>query len=158
MLARSVQRDPEPPAEQESKKVEAQGRVLVIEDKADEQEICRYLLEREGFEVLTAATCKEGLRLARQAQPELVVVGLTLPDGEGKEVALEIKLLPALARVPVVGIGAMALESGRDKAFAAYVKTPVAREKFRATVRELLGRRIGREVDARRDRPLEVKS
>ena len=165
MLARAAGADKELQTEEEQKtrkaRAKAQGRVLVVEDKEDEVEEWRYLLEEEGFEVLSAKTRKEGLRLAQQGQLELVVVDLALPEGDGKEFALEIKLLPDLARVPVVGIGATALDgkaSDPRKIFAAYLTKPIAREKFRKTVRDLLGRRVTREVKARRDRPLKVKS
>ena len=133
---------------------------LVVEENAENG--CRELLEREGLEVLTAKRRKEGLRVAQEEHPDLVVVDLGLPDGEGKELALEMKLLPQLARVPVIGIRATPVnekETGRkQEIFDGYLTRPFRREEFRKIVRELLGRRVTREVAARRDRPLKIKS
>ena len=126
-----------------------------------ENKECRDLLEREGMEVLGAKGSKEGLRLAQHEHPDLVAVDLGSLENEGKEVGLEMKLLPGLARVPVVAICATATAKdsiSKRKIFDACVAAPIKADAFRRIIRELLGRRVTREIAARRDRPLKVKS
>lgn len=132
-------------------------RVLVVEDKGDEAYVCKHLLKKEGMEILSAGTCKEGLRMARDEQPDLMVVDEILPDGDGHEFALKIKLLPELARVPVVGIGAVNTDPAPE-GFAAYLAKPIRREKFCKTIRDLLGQSTRTQVKERRRRPLKLKS
>ena len=131
------------------------GVALVVEDNAEDR--CGDLLEREGLEVLTATTREQGLQVAQEQHPELVVVDLS-PESGGKELAMELKLLPALARVPVIGIRSTPGQDADVKVFDACLSRPIDREELRKVVRQLLGRRVKREVAARRDRPLKIKS
>jgi two-component system, OmpR family, alkaline phosphatase synthesis response regulator PhoP len=62
------------------------ARVLIIEDSADLAAGLRYNLELEGYEVLTAEDGSEGLRLAREAQPDLLILDLMLPGIDGYQV------------------------------------------------------------------------
>lgn len=62
------------------------SRVLIIEDSADLAAGLRYNLELEGYEVLTAEDGTEGLRLAREAQPDLLILDLMLPGIGGYQV------------------------------------------------------------------------
>ena len=150
------------PREPQETEAPAQARVLVVEEKGAEDYVCRYLLEEEGMQVLSAQTCSDGLRLAKENQPDVVVVDLTLPDGDGHEFALEVKLVPELARMPVVGIGTMAAhQMSREPSpqlFAAYLTKPIRRAKFCKTIRDVLGRRTARKVKERRDKPFKVES
>jgi two-component system cell cycle response regulator DivK len=153
MVARRIRRDASEPT---TTKREPTPSALLVQDSSENE--CRNLLEREGLEVLTARDCKEGLRVAKEEHPELVVVDLEVP--EAKELALEIRLLPKLARVPVIAIGKLQWKSkGTEREiFDGYVGKPCGREEIRKIVRKLLGRRVRREVEARRDRPLKLKS
>ena len=67
------------------------ARVLVIEDEADLQEILRYNLGQAGHEVRVAATGKEGLRLAREQRPDIVLLDVMLPDVAGTSVCKQLK-------------------------------------------------------------------
>jgi len=67
------------------------ARVLVIEDEADLQEILRYNLGQAGHEVRVAATGKEGLRLAREQRPDIVLLDVMLPDMAGTNVCKTLK-------------------------------------------------------------------
>ena len=62
------------------------ARVLIIEDSADLAAGLRYNLELEGYEVLTAEDGREGLRLAREADPDLLILDLMLPGIDGYQV------------------------------------------------------------------------
>jgi DNA-binding response OmpR family regulator len=68
------------------------ARILVVEDEPDIQEVLDYNLKRDGHEVTLTSTAKEGLRLARDRRPDLVLLDLMLPDGSGTDLC---KTLPS---------------------------------------------------------------
>ena len=72
-------------------KVTAVATVLVVEDERKIRELLRAYLEHDALTVLTAGTGAEGLRLARAAGPDLVVLDLGLPDIPGEEIARELR-------------------------------------------------------------------
>ena len=153
MLPRSI--DAQAPAKNREPPQPPLGIVI-----GDNKECCN-LLEREGLQVWAAKGSKEGLRLARKGHPAVVVVDLGSVEGDGRELALEMKLLPGIARVPVVAIATADQEKETQRkrqVFDASLAPPVKEEELRRILRTLLGRRVTREIDARRDRPLKVTS
>jgi len=68
------------------------SRILIVDDEANIQRLLRTYLEREGFEVLTAADGQTALSLARSWQPHLVVLDLLLPELDGMEVCRQLRL------------------------------------------------------------------
>ena len=66
-------------------------RVLIIDDEPDMRETMRYLLEREGFEVLVAAEGSEAMKLARSAAVQIVITDIYMPGKEGIETIYELR-------------------------------------------------------------------
>jgi len=85
-------------------------RVLVVDDEPMVTEVVGRYLEREGFDVAIAADGDEGLRLAREQPPDLVVLDLMLPRLGGLEVC---RALRRESRVPVIMLTAKGAESDR---------------------------------------------
>lgn len=67
------------------------SRILIVDDEANIQRLLRTYLEREGFDVLTAADGQAALTLARSWQPHLVVLDLLLPEIDGMEVCRQLR-------------------------------------------------------------------
>ena len=65
------------------------GRILVVEDERDVVELIRYNLVKEGYEVTTAASGPDALRLAREVTPSLVLLDIMVPQLNGWEVVGE---------------------------------------------------------------------
>src|SRR5438876_777248 len=93
---------PHPPAER--------PRVLVIEDDATVTEVVARYLDREGFEVRTAADGPAGVRMALSSAPDLIVLDLMLPGIDGFEVCRQVR---EVAPVPIIMLTARGLESDR---------------------------------------------
>lgn len=88
--------------------------LLVVDDDPAMRESLEELLRHQGYRVLTAADGEEGLRLAREKRPDLVVLDVALPGMDGFRVATLMKDDPALSKIPIV------LYSGRlEESFAA---------------------------------------
>lgn len=80
--------------------------VLLIDDDEDCRFVYALALEHAGFRVLLAAFGEEGVRLAAEHQPHVILLDLMLPDMPGEEVALAIRHEPSLAETPIVAITA----------------------------------------------------
>jgi len=76
--------------------------VLVIDDDAEACEIIRRFLEKDGFNVVTALSGEDGLRLAHKLKPAAITLDVMMPDMDGWSVLRALKADPALQDVPVV--------------------------------------------------------
>jgi two-component system, OmpR family, phosphate regulon response regulator PhoB len=109
--------------------------ILVIEDEKDLQKVLEYNLRQAGHQVMTAARGKDGLRLAREKRPDLILLDLMLPDIQGTEVCRTLRASPETEGIRVIMLTArgeeidrvLGLELGADD----YVVKPFS-------VRELL--------------------
>ena len=126
--------------------------LLVIEDDATVAEIVTRYLEREGFDVAWRADGAEGLRVAIETEPDLVVLDLMLPSLDGFEVC---RRLRAHAPIPIIMLTArgeetdrvLGLEFGADD----YVAKPFSPRELTARVKAVL-RRATEPVPAATDR------
>jgi DNA-binding response OmpR family regulator len=85
-------------------------RILIVEDEASIAEPFARLLRREGFETTVAATAADALAAARATEPDLVLLDLALPDGDGRDVC---RVLRAERDVPVIMVTARGTETDR---------------------------------------------
>jgi len=118
--------------------------VLVIEDEHDIQEVLEYNLRAAGYDVLQATRGGEGLRLAREARPDLVLLDLMLPDTSGMDVCRTLKSEAATRRVPVVLVTAKSDEIDRVVGFELgaddYIVKPFSVRELVLRVRAVLRR------------------
>ncbi len=89
----------EPP---EPKASEGLSTVLVIEDDPATRDLLKRFLSKDGFRVQTVSEGEEGLRLARELQPDVITLDVMMPGLDGWAVLTELKADPALADIPVV--------------------------------------------------------
>ena len=77
--------------------------ILIIDDEEDVKEIAQMGLEMAAnWNVITASSGKEGLNLARDKQPEIILLDLMMPDWDGKQTLKEIKANPETTKIPVI--------------------------------------------------------
>ena len=77
-------------------------KILIIEDELILVKMYREKFEQEGFQVITASDVQEGLALAQNEAPDLIVLDILLPRGNGLLFLEELRENPAIARIPVV--------------------------------------------------------
>jgi two-component system response regulator RegX3 len=85
-------------------------RILIVEDERSIAEPFARLLRREGFDTTVAGTAAEALTAARETEPDLVLLDLALPDGDGRDVC---RILRAERDVPVIMVTARGTETDR---------------------------------------------
>ncbi len=77
-------------------------KILFIEDESALQKTFRDILEREGYEMISALDGESGLRLAKTQKPDLILLDLILPKKDGFDVLKELKENEATKEIPVI--------------------------------------------------------
>jgi DNA-binding response OmpR family regulator len=119
-------------------------RVLVIDDEPSVHDVARGYLEREGFQVLGAINGRDGLAMARDMRPSLIVLDRMLPDLTGEQVCAAVR---TESDVPILMLSARAGETervrGLDLGADDYVTKPFSPRELVARVRALMRRAAG---------------
>jgi two-component system cell cycle response regulator DivK len=103
-------------------------RILVVEDNPKNLKLVRDVLTYAGFEVIEATSGEDGVRLAAESVPDLILMDLQLPGIDGAEALRQIRA--GERQVPVVAVTAFAMNNDRTRAFDAgfdgYVEKPIS--------------------------------
>jgi phosphate regulon transcriptional regulator PhoB len=125
-------------------------RIVIIEDEKDIVELVGYNFRKEGFEVASFSLGRQGLEHLRRDPPDLLLLDIMLPDGNGVEICRRIRADQRLKNLPIIFLTArgeevdrvLGLEMGADD----YVVKPFSPRELIARVKAVL---------RRRDRPAE---
>ena len=113
--------------------------VLIVEDNAKNLKLARDLLQFKGFRTVEAGTAAEGLRLAAEATPDLVLMDIQLPDMDGATALARLKAAPATQDLCVVALTAFAMRDDQARLLAAgfegYISKPIDVKQFPEWVR-----------------------
>jgi len=119
--------------------------ILVVEDNDKNRKLVRDVLTVKGYRLLEAETGEDGVRLAREQRPDLVLMDIQLPGINGIEALRQLRADPATAGITVVAVTASAMTHDRQKilaaGFDAYQSKPISIRPFLELVREVLDRR-----------------
>jgi two-component system cell cycle response regulator DivK len=120
------------------------GCILLVEDVEDNRALARLLLESSGFRVVEAVNGQQGVDLARELLPELVLMDLSLPGLDGFEATRRLRADAATAGLVVVAVTAHAMAGDRERALASgfdgYITKPIDVGTFVTQVKGYLGR------------------
>lgn len=94
-------------------------KVLYVEDNEDNVYMLRRRLTREGFEVIIAEDGEQGIAMALEEMPTLILMDLCLPIIDGWEATRRLKAMPETGAIPVIALSAHALEGERARALEA---------------------------------------
>ncbi len=108
--------------------------VLLVEDNDQNLYLTTFLLERHGYRVVPARSGPEGLALAAELRPDVIILDIQLPQMDGYTVARELRKNAALARVPIVAVTSYAMVGDRERALEAgcsgYIEKPIDPDTF----------------------------
>jgi len=93
--------------------------ILVIEDNEQNLYLVKYILEKNGYQVVPARDGREGIDLACQVRPALILLDIQLPVMDGYAVPQELRKNPALNDIPIVAVTSYAMTGDREQALAA---------------------------------------
>ncbi|WP_171239166.1 response regulator [Ruegeria sp. HKCCA5491] len=94
-------------------------KVLLVEDNEMNSDMLSRRLERNGFHVVVARDGLEGVSMAGEERPDIILMDMSLPEIDGWEATRRIKAAPETASIPVVALTAHAMASDREKALEA---------------------------------------
>jgi two-component system, cell cycle response regulator DivK len=113
--------------------------VLIVDDSAKNRKLARDVLRAGGLRTLEAGSGAEAITLAAEHVPDLILMDLGLPDMDGIDAVRRLAEGARTARIPVVALSAMPLESGADwflaAGFAGYLEKPIKVAGFADQVR-----------------------
>ena len=117
-------------------------RVLVIEDNAANLTLATFLLESAGYAVLSAQDAETGLTLAREEQPDLILMDIQLPGMDGLQATGLLKADAATRAIPVIALTALAMKGDEERIRAAgcdaYIAKPMRYKEFLSVVKTQL--------------------
>jgi two-component system cell cycle response regulator DivK len=121
--------------------------ILVVEDNDSSRKLVRDILRFRGYEIIEAETGEDGVRLAQERLPSLVLMDIRLPGMDGIEALAQLRAEAATQSIPVLAMTASVMTEHRQKimdaGFDAFQSKPIAVKEFIAAVEQLLARRRG---------------
>ena len=114
------------------------ARILVIEDNPANMALATFLLQSVGHVVLSTTDAEAGLTLAREQQPELILMDIQLPGMDGLKATALLKQDDATRAIPVIALTALAMSGDEQRIRAAgcdgYIAKPFAYREFLSTI------------------------
>ncbi|MDP9283501.1 MAG: response regulator [Actinomycetota bacterium] len=119
--------------------------ILIVDDNEMNVKLARDVLRFAGFRTLEAGTGGEGVLLATEHLPDVVLMDIRLPDMDGTTAVRELKHDPRTAQIPIVAVTSFAMKGDRERflseGFDGYLEKPISVKEFPEQVRSFCRRR-----------------
>jgi two-component system, cell cycle response regulator DivK len=116
--------------------------ILIVEDNEKNMKLVRDVLQVKGYATLEAGTAEDGLAMAAQRRPDLILMDIQLPGMSGIDALKLLRADPATASIPVIAVTASVMQQDRkhitEAGFDAYLGKPLDLREFLATVKRML--------------------
>jgi two-component system cell cycle response regulator DivK len=114
--------------------------ILIVEDNEKNLKLVRDVLQVKGYETLEAGTAEDGLKIASERKPDLILMDIQLPGMNGIDALKALRADPATARIPVVAITASVMQQDRAQivsaGFDGFIEKPVNLKNLFDTVQQ----------------------
>ncbi len=121
------------------------NKILIIEDNEQNLYLMRFLLEKNGFNVVEAVDGPKGIEAARTLLPDLILLDIQLPLMDGYAVAAELRKHKELGNTPVIAVTSYAMVGDRERVLASgatdYIEKPINPFTFVEQIRKHIGSR-----------------
>ena len=118
---------------------DTQQRILLVDDDTSLLEVISQRLTSWGYEVLTAESGEEGLKLVEEQHPDLVLLDILMPKLRGRDVCAMLKANPKTRRIPVIFMTALGMadhvKAGMDLGADDYITKPYDAEDLRERIK-----------------------
>jgi two-component system cell cycle response regulator DivK len=119
--------------------------ILIVEDNEKNLKLVRDVLQVKGYATLEAGTAEDGIRIATERVPDLILMDIQLPGMNGIEALKVLRGDPATAAIPVIAVTASVMQQDRNQiteaGFDAYIGKPLNLKEFLEAVKTMLERR-----------------
>jgi two-component system cell cycle response regulator DivK len=116
--------------------------ILIVEDNEKNMKLVRDVLQAKGHATIEAGTGEDGIRLATERKPDLILMDIQLPGINGIEALRVLRANPATATIPAVAVTASVMQQDRkqitEAGFDGYLGKPLNLKEFLDTVRAML--------------------
>jgi two-component system, cell cycle response regulator DivK len=116
--------------------------ILIVEDNEKNLKLVRDVLQVKGYQTLEAGTGEDGVRLAAERRPDLVLMDIQLPGMNGIDALKALRADPATAAIPVIALTASVMQQDRQEimraGFDAFIEKPINLREFLDTVQKTL--------------------
>ena len=116
--------------------------ILIIEDNEKNRRLCRDVLQVKGYKTIESETAEEGLKLALEQAPALILMDIQLPGMDGITAMKQLKTDPNTQSIPIIAITASAMTNNRTtmlaEGFDGYQTKPITLKDFLAEVQRVL--------------------
>jgi two-component system, cell cycle response regulator DivK len=123
-------------------------KILIVEDNEKNMKLVRDILRHQGHTTLEAVNGLDGVRLAVEERPDLVLMDIQLPDIDGIEALGRIRQDTTLDAIPVLAVSASVMPDDQQKiissGFDAFITKPINLKQFVETVQRFLQNGRGR--------------
>jgi two-component system cell cycle response regulator DivK len=130
--------------------------VLIVEDNDKNLKLVRDVLQVKGYATLEATSAEDGIRMAHEQRPDLVLMDIQLPGMNGIDALRVLRADPSTAAIPVIAVTASVMQQDRkmitDAGFDAYVGKPINLREFLDAVKGALERAADGSARASRER------
>ncbi len=117
--------------------------ILIVEDDPNSRKLLRDVLGTVGYETVEAETAEDGIRIARDSHPALILMDIRLPGMSGIEALRHLREDARTRAIPVVAVTASVMQAqtaqALDAGFDALEQKPISIDALLATVRRILG-------------------
>ena len=121
--------------------------ILIIEDNEKNRKLCRDVLQVKGYRTIETETAEEGLKLAAEQSPTLILMDIQLPGMDGITALKQLRNDPKTKNILVIAITASAMTHNRQtmlaEGFDGYQTKPIGLKDFLGEVERVLGARRG---------------
>ena len=118
--------------------------ILIVEDNEKNLKLVRDVLQVKGYTTVEAGTAEDGIRIAAERMPDLILMDIQLPGMNGIEALKVLRANPATAAIPVVAVTASVMQQDRNlitqAGFDAYIGKPLNLKEFLQSVRTILAK------------------
>lgn len=116
--------------------------ILIIEDNEKNRKLCRDVLQVKGYQTIESETAEEGLELAAEKSPALILMDIQLPGMDGITAMKQLKLNAKTKHIPIIAITASAMTHNRTtmlaEGFDGYQTKPIGLKDFLTEVQRVL--------------------
>jgi two-component system cell cycle response regulator DivK len=116
--------------------------ILIVEDNQKNMKLVRDVLQAKGYTTIEAVTGEDGIRLAAERKPDLILMDIQLPGINGIEALRVLRANPETAAIPAVAVTASVMQQDRkhitEAGFDGYLGKPLNLKEFLETVRAIL--------------------
>lgn len=116
--------------------------ILIVEDNEKNMKLVRDIVRHKGHATIEASTGEDGVRLAIEQQPDLILMDIQLPGIDGVEALRRIRAHSALDAVPVIAVSASVMPDDQrhivGSGFDAFVSKPISLKPFVAVIERFL--------------------